>query len=599
MGLSFGVNFLICNVVISVLTAAIALAKKLLNKHLSPRVQYNIWFLLLIMLTVPFLPIRPLDFGQLIYRLSGFDVYSGQIQGAASQALTTAGRKTTAGIIQDFVISVNREAPSFLNTILIAIWLTGIVVVLGFTIYSYLKIKQIRRSALPVQNQEVQKIFKNCKQDMGIRKAIPLYSSAYLKSPFTSGLVNPMIFIPIHLISDCNTKDIRHILLHELEHFKSKDILVNYVICLIRILYWFNPLIWYAVKEMHNDREIACDASVLHLLDEENYADYGYTLIKIAKKDSVLSFSSAAGINGTNKQIKKRILSIASYRKETKWLKVKSVFIFLIIGALLLGCSPALSVNAFTDDNYRFSGSSPDYEDLSSYFEGYNGSFVLYDLNADQWNIYNESGSTTRVSPNSTYKIYSALFGLEAGSISPDASALPWDGIYYPYDTWNQNHTLDSAIENSVNWYFQKVDEKTGMPVLQEYIDMAGYGNQDLSGGISSFWMESSLKISPVEQVELLISFCQNDFQFEEQNIQAVKDAMLLSTSGNAVLYGKTGTGNREGQNTNGWFIGFVETDDNTYFFAANISADDNASGSMTSKITLAILEIKNIYPLQ
>ena len=69
-----------------------------------------------------------------------------------------------------------------------------------------------------------------------------------------------------------------------------------------------------------------------------------------------------------------------------------------------------------------------------------------------------------------------------------------------------------------------------------------------------------------------------------------------LSTSSSGTLYGKTGTGRVNGQDINGWFIGFVEASDHTYFFATNIGADDGASGSNASKITLSILSDMNIW---
>ena len=87
-----------------------------------------------------------------------------------------------------------------------------------------------------------------------------------------------------------------------------------------------------------------------------------------------------------------------------------------------------------------------------------------------------------------------------------------------------------------------------------------------------------------------------NSFGFALENINAVKDAICLSTSSSGTLYRKTGTGRVDGQDVNGWFIGFVEDSDNTYFFATNIGADDGASGSNASKITLSILSDMNIW---
>ena len=88
----------------------------------------------------------------------------------------------------------------------------------------------------------------------------------------------------------------------------------------------------------------------------------------------------------------------------------------------------------------------------------------------------------------------------------------------------------------------------------------------------------------------------QNSFGFDSENIQAVKDSIQLTSSDDGILYGKTGTGNINGKNINGWFIGFVETSDNTYFFATNIQKDNNATGSTAAEITLSILSDLDLW---
>ena len=70
----------------------------------------------------------------------------------------------------------------------------------------------------------------------------------------------------------------------------------------------------YSLKEMKNDREVACDTSVLKLLDEDAYEDYGNTLINFTEKVSLTPFPFATGISGSMKQMQKRIINIANYQ---------------------------------------------------------------------------------------------------------------------------------------------------------------------------------------------------------------------------------------------------------------------------------------------
>ena len=88
--------------------------------------------------------------------------------------------------------------------------------------------------------------------------------------------------------------------------------------------------------------------------------------------------------------------------------------------------------------------------------------------------------------------------------------------------------------------------------------------------------MQSSLKISPVEQVELLKNLYRNNFNFTPANIHAVKNSIHLTASEN-------GTGRVNGQDINGWFIGFIESQNNTYFFSTNIQSEQRATGSKAS----------------
>ena len=84
-------------------------------------------------------------------------------------------------------------------------------------------------------------------------------------------------------------------------------------------------------------------------------------------------------------------------------------------------------------------------------------------------------------------------------------------------------------MNSSVNWYFQAVDEQLGASDVYSYVQEIGYGNENMSGDFSSYWMESSLEISPIEQVELLTKLQNNSFGFAPENINAVKDAICLS----------------------------------------------------------------------
>lgn len=378
-----------------------------------------------------------------------------------------------------------------------------------------------------MQNPAVRRLYRDCLNEMNIAKPVPVYSTAFLKSSVIAGLLKPCIYLPIHLISDHNANDIKYMLMHELSHYKYKDALANYFMNLIGVLYWFNPFVWYSLKEMKNDREVACDTSVLKLLDEDAYDDYGNTLINFTEKVSLTPFpfafeTNAIGISGSMRQMQKRVINIANYHPASFRKKLHSTLAYTLIALFLLGTAPILSIQAAENNRYYFNETNRNitYIDLSDVFEDYNGSFVLYDAAEDSWQIYNKDYATARISSASTFKIYSALFGLESGIITPERSLIPWDGQNHMYDLWNADQTLKSAMHNSVTWYFQALDRQTGT---------------------------------------------------EEVN----------------------------GENTSGWFIGYVEKDNRTYFFATNIRSERSASGPLATELTFSILsdlELWNAY---
>ena len=594
----FGIRFFLCNIFICAIISILLITKQVFGNYLSSRMQFHLWYLLFGLLAVPFIPFRPIGFSQFflwLYRLKS--ISSPNIEAIAKKAGNTSTSSITKPI-NDFALSVSSRTPSIVGLILFWIWLIGIFAMLLFMIKSIARLNILKKSALPLQNKDARILYNNCLSEMKIKRNIPIYSTAFLKSPIIVGLFRHCIYLPIHLISDFHSKDMRYMLLHELQHYKYKDALAGYLMSLFGILYWFNPLVWYALKEMRDDREIACDTSVLKLLKESDYEDYGNTLINFAEKISLTPFPFAAGISGSMKQMQKRIINISSYKKPSVLKKLKGVTAFGVIAVILFGLTPMLSIYAADQTYYKWNISSEkiDLIDLSAYFDEYEGSFVLYDLKNDRWSIYDMDHAALRTSPNSTYKIYDALFGLEKGIITPRDSFIAWNGEDYPFEAWNTDQDLYSAMQSSVNWYFQEIDEQLGASAVRSYIKKIGYGNENINSDLSSYWLQSSLKISPVEQVELLTDLYSNCFGFTPENVNAVKDSICLFSSADKSFYGKTGTGRIDGQDVNGWFVGFVETNGNTYFFAINIQNDTNATGSNATKIAKSILSVLNIW---
>jgi beta-lactamase class D len=239
--------------------------------------------------------------------------------------------------------------------------------------------------------------------------------------------------------------------------------------------------------------------------------------------------------------------------------------------------------------------------DLSSFFGGREGCFVLYDAQTDRYLRHNPEGCAKRFPPCSTFKIPNSLIGLDTGVISGPEFALKWNGVMQPIAPWNQDHTLRSAMSNSVLWFYQEIARRIGPERMQTYVDRFQYGNRDTSGGITNFWLESTLQISAEEQVAFLRRLWSNDLPVSRVAQQTTREIMRLDRrSDGHILHGKTGTGGDAKADIArlGWFVGCVTVGEKRFFFATRITGEPDASGRKARKITEAILQHLQVYPV-
>ena len=572
------------------------------RSFISSRTIYNLWYLLFILLSVPFIPFQVFNVN-LHMPWTILSHGNRRLLSSLSKTTQSAGNLLYASqSVNDFAISVSGNSPSLLERMLLLVWLTGMAALLILFFLTSKKMKRITSTVLPVQDPRVRRLYQQCLQESKVARDIPIYGTFHLKSPMIVGLFMPHIYIPAHLISDFKETELRYMLLHELMHYRYKDAVGNLLINAALILYWYNPFIWIAARVMRADRELACDEAVLYGLKEQEYRTYGDILINHIENVSLQSRPFAMNLRAGFKNLKNRILNISHYKRPTLPKRLANIFFFLLItlGVVTTAACliPSAALNSYDNEYYDWNQNSDSISPLfcHRFFQGYEGSFVLFDSSDGQWYVYKPEMAVRRYSPDSTYKIYDALFALDQGLITPHNSKRIWDGKDYPFDAWRRDQDLNSAIRDSVNWYFQGLDKEIGLRKIDQYIHKIEYGNRNVGGDASDYWMESFLKISPVEQVELLKGFHENELPFSGDSLSTVKDALRIESRNNTILYGKTGTGRVDEKNINGWFVGFVETNSHTYYFAVNIHADEGASGKAAYGIALDILSDMGIW---
>lgn len=224
---------------------------------------------------------------------------------------------------------------------------------------------------------------------------------------------------------------------------------------------------------------------------------------------------------------------------------------------------------------------------------GSEGSFVLFDRNQEQYTFYNEAQSEQGFIPASTFKIFNSLVGLETGMIKDENFVIAWDSVDRGRKEWNQSQDLKTAFKNSTVWYYQSLARKVGGERMKYWLDKAGYGNADTSGGIDQFWLKGGLRITPRQQVDFLQKLYNNELPFSQRSMDIVKKIMIAEQTPDHTLRAKTGWSS-QGIYDIGWYVGYVETKGNVYFFAncmqtANFDTKD--FGPARKEIAFTILD--------
>lgn len=201
------------------------------------------------------------------------------------------------------VLVNNSSGPVFRNSLSLfgCIWLLGILVLLAYTVYSYLKLKKSLQEAVPAGSY--------------------VYDSDYADSPFIFGFLKPAVYLP----SDMDPGDRDMVISHEMAHIRRRDYLIKPFGYLIAVIHWFNPLVWLSYALLQKDIELACDEAVVRDMDLEERKAYSCALLKSGMhRRTVFSYPLAFGEIG----VKERIRNVLNYRKPAFW----------VIAAALAGC---------------------------------------------------------------------------------------------------------------------------------------------------------------------------------------------------------------------------------------------------------------------
>ena len=137
-------------------------------------------------------------------------------------------------------------------------------------------LRWLRRWAAPVADSQAIAAFNQLGDQLKLSKRPRLLACQGLKVPMLAGALRPAILLPQE---DMSSEVLGFSLLHELTHYRRKDIWLKSLALWVNALYWFNPLMWYMLRLVERDTELACDEDTLRALPPQDFAAYGQTIM--------------------------------------------------------------------------------------------------------------------------------------------------------------------------------------------------------------------------------------------------------------------------------------------------------------------------------
>jgi bla regulator protein BlaR1 len=232
--------------------------------------------------------------------------------------------------------------------VLCFIWMFGVLLLIGILVSGHKKLSEIVSASIKNTNSTHKEILYNCMKVMNIRTEVELSYYQKISSPCLSGFIKPKILIPVNVAVNICDEEFKYIIVHELTDLKNKDLFINWVIILLSMIYWFNPILLYGFHKMRQDCECACDGQVISYLDEGENIQYGNTIIRVLKlvvDNNRLIGTTSMVMNSS--EMKRRIIMISKYKK----INVKGILLGTVIVVIIGGLGIAINTSKVSSKN--------------------------------------------------------------------------------------------------------------------------------------------------------------------------------------------------------------------------------------------------------
>lgn len=169
-----------------------------------------------------------------------------------------------------------------LYQIVFVIWAAGAAAVLLWYLFSHWRfLRWLRRWGDPVLNAGTIRLFNELGDKLELNRRPEVLVCTGLKVPVLAGVFAPKLLLPE---GEMGQNALRYSIIHELTHFKRRDIWLKTLALLVNAVHWFNPFMWYMTRLVERDTELACDEAALKLLPAEEHKAYGTTILDAVER---------------------------------------------------------------------------------------------------------------------------------------------------------------------------------------------------------------------------------------------------------------------------------------------------------------------------
>ena len=228
---------------------------------------------------------------------------------------------------------------------------------------------------------------------------------------------------------------------------------------------------------------------------------------------------------------------------------------------------------------------------------GFSGGVFLLDGETGDVFATNEQWLVRDAIPASTFKVFSSLAALESGVVASTDQIIRLPHYTSTREEINRDLDFASAFALSALPHYQHLVRKIGAERMQSYLDIAGYGNRSIGGGVDQFWISGDLRITPREQLEFLQRLYRADLPFRQEVIAQVKQIMQRVEYGGRV-YGKTGWATAADGLHTGWSVGWLEREaKEPLYFATLLQTMTPGDSFLNARLELSLAALAEVDP--